>query len=258
MNEILISVKPLYIIGKIFGFMPFKLLENGEVKTSIFSIVHGIGIFFTLNLILLLRIEHGDDYHQQGSLLSKFTLICAMFFCVSFAVITILLNFLNRDRFHDLIRSLWKFDNELKRFGKSPNYPQHRNVFVKILTIAFVVFTVQVFMPWFIHGVFSKIELEETLAGIVTINMWCGINLYLTVSCISVLTITYRFSLVGEMLVSVLRHRVSGLTRVHVMTLGRLHMEMCRTVEIFNRTFSFPMAMLLGVNMMVRFGIVLG
>lgn len=113
MDEILISVKPLYIIGKIFGFLPFKLLKNGEVKISIFSIIHGIGIFFTLNLILLLRIEHGDEYQQQGSALSKFTLLCAMFFCVSFALITNVLNFINRSKFYEIMKHFWQFDNEV-------------------------------------------------------------------------------------------------------------------------------------------------
>lgn len=72
----------------------------------------------------------------------------------------------------------------------------------------------------------------------------------MTICCIVALSIQLRFGIISEMLQSAFNLPFSKKSRRTIITMSILHIKLCDTITTFNQTFSFPMAMLLGVNMM--------
>jgi hypothetical protein len=110
MEALVESVYPLYVVGRVFGFLPFKILKNGGIKISNLGILHGVNIFAILTTILLLRLDHGEDYKLKGSYLSKLTLFCSIMFSIGFSVSVISVNFVQRKKFCESFECVWKFD----------------------------------------------------------------------------------------------------------------------------------------------------
>lgn len=114
MNEILANFKPIYFVGKIFAYFPFKLLNNGSIKISIFSMIHALLVFTALDYVLYLRISHSKDYLQQGSFLSKYTVILSIAFSSFYFCTMATINFFNRNNFGALLKNLGRFDEKVR------------------------------------------------------------------------------------------------------------------------------------------------
>jgi hypothetical protein len=105
MEDIFALAKPVYILGTIFEFFPFKLTKSG-VKFSLPHALHFIFELLMVSIALVLRLRNSDSYLQGGSFLSKITFSITVLFTLLFCVFTATMNFINR---HEIERFLHRF-----------------------------------------------------------------------------------------------------------------------------------------------------
>ncbi|KAG5666466.1 hypothetical protein PVAND_014493 [Polypedilum vanderplanki] len=240
MNAVVESVKPLYILGRIFGFFPFKFSENGDVKLSIFGFLHAIGIFLILDFILYLRLIHKDNYKQQGSVVSQFTFFCAILFCVCFAVVLILINFIQRKKFKKALKSISKFDAKVKfLFFCNINYKKQSQRAVFMFISNALTYTLVTLIPWYCYAILIGAETEEIFTTTLLHLMWYGILFY-TVICILAIEIIYnRFKIFNEILSKVKEKEM-------IRNVAVLYLLLCHTLTIFNQIYSPLIALFFG------------
>ncbi|KAL7015677.1 hypothetical protein ACKWTF_016593 [Chironomus riparius] len=111
MDELVKSFQPLVKTSGYFGFLPFKLQHTeGSAKPSKLKICFAIFLVVLLSYFIYLRAIHINEYRQQGSFLSKITLLISYLMTEILYTVTVVVNFLSRKVFAIYIKTLWKFD----------------------------------------------------------------------------------------------------------------------------------------------------
>lgn len=114
MDGIVKSFKPLAKISGYFGFLPFNLhLAKGSAEPSKLKICFSIFLVVIYSYFIYLRALHINEYRQQGSFLSKITLLISHLMTEILYIVTALVNFLSRNVFAVYLKTLWKFDEKV-------------------------------------------------------------------------------------------------------------------------------------------------
>lgn len=117
MDKLIESFKPLAKTSGYFGFLPFNLNSGkGLAEASKPKVCFAVVLVILYSYFIYLRILHIDEYRQQGSFLSKITLIISHLMTEVLYIVTVVVNFLSRKVFADYMTTLWKFDDKVRNF----------------------------------------------------------------------------------------------------------------------------------------------
>ena len=260
MNEIAEFFLPFLKVSNFFGFLPFNLQSNGILKISIPHIFYSFVLLIVLLYTVYLRIIHFDQYRLEGSLLSKIAFLCAIFNSIAFIIISFFMNIVHKTVLESIMITLWDFDNkvgfiflvsilksliisisQVKIFNFHQDYKTLKKHSILTLSTVIICFICFFTIPWLIAAKIFKMELEEFLGGFLASFIWCGFYIYSTISCILLLAVQKRFTIINKII-------KRNLTRLSILLTSKLHMSLSELVFRSSKIFSFQMALMLGIT----------
>lgn len=244
MDGFLESIKPLYIAGRIFGYFPFKILENGEIKVSKIAIIQSVINSIIFCVVLCLRRINLENYKVEGSFISRQTFFFASLFCVCVYCITMWTYFFQRNKFTKTFARISKIDMKIEEFSeKRVNYHRHgqkASIFLTSASFSFVSFG---YAPWMCLAMKSNSSFEEMMSTSLLYFLWCAVLLYSITCCISADLILKRFENFNAALGRI--RNISSLNH-----LSRLHFLLCEMTNSFNQLYCHLKALLFGTILM--------
>lgn len=108
---------PFFKILKIFGYLPFLILNNGQLRISKSTFIYSLCFLILLDYFLYLRIIHKDEYRLEGSFLSKISFLCGALLSRAFTEIAIISNICQMKRLESLIKLMSRCDKEVSQGG---------------------------------------------------------------------------------------------------------------------------------------------
>lgn len=116
MKNIVSTAQPLVTLAKFFCYFPFAFNKKYKLRLSKFSILHASINVLIVFYIIKLRISHLSEYQLEGSFVSKITYLVSAALTMSFTILCLVVNILNKKVVEKFFEEFWKFDKIVSKF----------------------------------------------------------------------------------------------------------------------------------------------